>query len=121
MPSLTFADFYRPVPAPKLTPNHAPPAGNEEDARSEASLAAGANEGGIVIRSAWPDTTATRVRCKEESAKGAEEAWLSREAASRCSVTAMREDRTRITAVIDVVTEGTWVCFDGGAKECRTL
>ena len=93
----------------------------EEDARSEASLAAGANEGGIVIRSAWPDTTSTRVRCKEESAKGAEEAWLSREAASRCSVTAMREDRTRITAVIDVVTEGTWVCFDGGAKECRTL
>ena len=94
--------------------------GTDEDALSEATLAAGADDGGIVIRSAWPETTATRVRCKEESAKGVEEAWLEREAASRCSVTAMRKDRSRITAVVDVVTEGAWVCFEGGAKECRT-
>ena len=89
-------------------------------ARLRFLLAAGADDGGIVIRSAWPETTATRVRCKEESAKGVEEAWLEREAASRCSVTAMRKDRSRITAVVDVVTEGAWVCFEGGAKECRT-
>ena len=92
----------------------------EEDALSEASLAAGADEGGIVVKSAWPNTTATRVRCKEESAKGTDEAWLNRDAASRCSVTAMRSDRTRITAVVDVLTEGTWSCFEGGAKECRS-
>ena len=91
-----------------------------EDVRSEASLAAGADDGGIVVRSAWPDTAATRVRCKEESAKGAEDAWLNRGAASRCSVTAMRADRTRITAVVDVLTEGTWVCFEGGTTECRS-
>jgi len=89
------------------------------DDAPEASLAAGADEGGILIRSAWPRTTATRVRCKEDSAKGRTEARLDREAASRCSVTAMREDRTRITAVLDVASEGTWVCFEDGAKECR--
>jgi hypothetical protein len=83
------------------------------------TLAAGAEEGGIRFVSRWAGTTKIRVRCKEESTKGGEEAWIDREAASRCSVTAMRADRSRITAVVDLAESGVLFCFEGGEKGCR--
>ena len=52
-------------------------------------------------------------------AKGEEGVWLDRDAASRCSVTAMREDRTRLNIVVDVATTGRLVCFSNGEEACR--
>ena len=75
--------------------------------------------GSIRFVSKWPDTTKLRVRCKEEQAKGVADVTLERTAASRCSVTAIREDRSRLTGVVDVVTEGDWLCFEGGEEGCR--
>lgn len=86
---------------------------------SQDSLADGASEGGIHFVSQWPGTVKMRVRCKEESAKGEEGVWLDRDAASRCSVTAMREDRTRLNIVVDVATTGRLVCFSDGEEACR--
>jgi len=74
---------------------------------------------GIRFVSKWPDTTKLRVRCKEEKAKGVAAVALERTAASRCSVTAIRGDRSRLTVVVDVVTEGEWLCFEDGEEGCR--
>jgi hypothetical protein len=76
-------------------------------------------ESGIRFVSKWSGTIKLRVRCKEENAKGVTEATLVRNAASRCSITAIRSDRSRLTGVIDVVTEGEWLCFEGGEEGCR--
>ena len=78
-------------------------------------------QGVEVVRfvSKWPDTIKLRVRCKEETAKGVAEVTLERAAASRCSVTAIRGDRCRLTGVVDVATEGKWVCFEKGEEGCR--
>jgi hypothetical protein len=75
--------------------------------------------GSIRFVSKWSDTTKLRVRCKEEQAKGIAEVTLERTAASRCSVTAIRGDRSRLTGVVDVASEGEWVCFEGGEEGCR--
>ena len=101
-----------------VAPKSINPSTGTGDASKE-SLAAGAEEGGVVFVSRWANTTKIRVRCKEDAGSGKTEARIDRDAARRCSVTAMREDRTRITAVLDVASEGTWVCFEDGAKECR--
>jgi hypothetical protein len=83
------------------------------------ALAAGVETGGVRFVSRWPDTTKVRVRCKEASAKGGTEAWIDRDVASRCSVTAMRADRSRITAVVDAATAGEILCFVGGQTGCQ--
>ena len=76
-------------------------------------------EGGIIIRSAWARTQTVRVRCKEGGAKGDTMARLDRQAASRCEITAIRKDKSRLTAVLGVLNEGEYVCFVDGAKECQ--
>lgn len=75
-------------------------------------------DGGIRFKSAWANTDKMRVRCKEGSVKGINDAMLDREAASRCHVTAYRADLNRITASVDVATAGVWVCFEGGEERC---
>ncbi len=91
------------------------------DEGAEETVDGDASQGESVIRfvSKWSGTIKLRVRCKEESAKGVTEATLVRNAASRCSITAIRSDRSRLTGVVDVVTEGEWLCFEGGEEGCR--
>jgi hypothetical protein len=37
----------------------------------------------------------------------------------KCTVTAYMEDRSRLTAIVTDVDEGTWRCFEGGEKRCE--
>ena len=77
-----------------------------------------AEDGAIRFRSAWSETQKLRVRCKEASAKGADEVALDRSAASRCRVTAYSADLNRISTSVDVATEGVWVCFANDEEQC---
>jgi len=78
-----------------------------------------ADDLGIRFVSAWEDTAKLKVHCKEESAAGKQEAVLMREAASRCAVTAIGSDRSRLKKVVEVATVGTWICFEDGMAQCR--
>jgi serine/threonine protein kinase len=78
-----------------------------------------ADDLGIRFVSAWESTAKLKVHCKEESAAGSREAVLMREAASRCAVTAIGTDRSRLKKVVEVATVGTWICFEDGVEQCR--
>ena len=73
----------------------------------------------IRFTSAWEGTTKVKVHCKEDSATGISVAVISRAAASRCFVTAYGPDHNRLKKVVDVVSEGTWICFENGEASCR--
>ena len=73
----------------------------------------------IRFTSAWAGTTKVKVHCKEDSATGAAVAVIPRAAASRCFVTAYGPDHNRLKKVVDVVSAGTWVCFENGEENCR--
>ena len=88
------------------------------DDASRNSLAEGAEEGGIVFVSEWPDTVKIRVDCKEDNGNGKAEVRIDRAAASSCNVRAIRADRSRNSTFVEVVTEGRWICFAGGSDGC---
>ena len=73
----------------------------------------------IRFTSAWEGTTKVKVHCKEGSADGVSVAVISRSAASRCFVTAYGPEHNRLKKVVDVVSEGTWICFENGEANCR--
>jgi hypothetical protein len=91
---------------------------NAADDASRNSLAEGAEEGGIVFVSEWPDTIKIHVDCKEDKGSGKTEVRIERAAASSCDVRAIRADRNRKATFVEVVTEGRWICFAGGADGC---
>jgi serine/threonine protein kinase len=99
------------VEAPTPTLKSTPPPQNDALALADGL--------GIRIVSAWKDTAKLKVHCKEESAAGTREAVLMREAASRCAVTAIGKDRSRLKKVVEVLTVGAWVCFENGEEQCR--
>ncbi len=61
-----------------------------------------------------------QVRCAAASANGASPLQVELDGASACTITAIYEDRSRATAVLDSATPGQrYLCFDGGANLCQ--
>ena len=59
-----------------------------------------------------------RVTCDGEQASGKRIAALPLASAKSCMVTAVKEDRSRLTATVDGATAGVYRCFEGGASTC---
>ena len=74
---------------------------------------------GITFTSLESDTAKVIVRCDEEKARGAESATIEMAAATSCSVTAIRSDRSRLTAVVANAETGSYRCFEGGESKCE--
>ena len=59
-----------------------------------------------------------RVSCDGEQASGKRIAALPLESAKSCMITAVKDDRSRLTATVDGATAGVYRCFEGGASTC---
>jgi len=59
------------------------------------------------------------VRCDGGGAEGVERVVLGLTGLGACTVTGIGHDRTRLTAVIQDVKEGDYLCFESGEKKCE--
>ena len=73
----------------------------------------------LVFVSEEPGTAKLKVRCDTGSGRGTVEATVAVAAAEQCTVTAMKADRSRLTAVVDAPQAGLYRCFIGGASTCE--
>ena len=73
----------------------------------------------ITFSSLEADTKKVIVRCDEETSRGAERATIAMASANSCTVTAIRSDRSRLTAVVPGATAGSYTCFVGGESKCE--
>ena len=64
------------------------------------------------------NTKKLQVNCSDGSAKGDNQVVIDSTAAGKCRVTAILDDRSRLTAVIDVSGGGTFNCFENGESVC---
>jgi serine/threonine-protein kinase len=69
--------------------------------------------------SGMADTKKMTAKCDGGSGKGETAADVAGEKLGKCIVTAIDSKRKRVTVVVDDVVAKTYVCFDGGAKECK--
>jgi len=74
--------------------------------------------GGVTFISKAPNTKKLQVNCSDGSAKGETQVVIDSTAAGKCRVTAILEDRSRLTAVVDVTGGGTFSCFENGGSAC---
>jgi serine/threonine protein kinase len=86
-------------------PGGAPSGGGEVSGVKFVSLAAG--------------TKKMQVNCADGSARGDTEAVIDSTSAGKCRVTAILEDRSRLTVVVDSVSKGTYNCFENGESACK--
>ena len=73
----------------------------------------------LVFTSEEPGTAKLKVRCDTGSGRGTAEATVAVAAAEQCTVTAMKADRSRLTAVVDAPRAGLYRCFVAGASTCE--
>ncbi|MDG1482741.1 MAG: hypothetical protein P8R54_24325, partial [Myxococcota bacterium] len=85
----------------------------------DAVNSARAEPSGITFSSLESDTAKVIVRCDEEKSRGAERATIALASANSCTVTAIRSDRSRLTAVVPGATAGSYTCFVGGESKCE--
>lgn len=73
----------------------------------------------LVFESALSDMRKLNVQCDIGSAKGTTQAAVPGEAAESCTVTAILQDRTRHTAVVQAPKAGTYRCFANDSSACE--
>ncbi len=105
-----------PTPA---TPERAAEAADAADAADAAAPAEADPSESLVFTSEEPGTAKLKVRCDTGSGRGTAEATVAVAAAQQCTVTAMKADRSRLTAVVDAPRAGLYRCFVAGASTCE--
>ena len=100
-------------PPTEEPPTEEPPV--EEPPGDGGAAAAG---GGVTFISKAANTKKLQVNCSDGSAKGDTQVVIDSTNAGKCRVTAILDDRSRLTAVIDVSGGGTFSCFENGESAC---
>jgi serine/threonine-protein kinase len=96
-----------------------PPEAEPEPASEPEPEAVPAPPDGITFTSMEADTAKVIVRCDDEKARGTQSAHITAAAASSCTVTAIRSDRSRLTAVVVSAATGSYRCFEGRQSKCE--
>jgi hypothetical protein len=60
-----------------------------------------------------------QVHCTSAEGSGVDSVSLTVARSDACTVTAIGADRSRLVAVVEPVSAGSWTCFEGGERRCR--
>ena len=74
---------------------------------------------GVKFVSRWEGTIKVTARCGGQTVRGKRKAFVVSDAAIQCSVTAIHEDRTRKTALVEAPGPGVYDCFEAGVSACQ--